>query len=51
MPVKKLNGTIQEKVELENAVAKMAQMEANVDYIAMMADVDLTDEDGGEEDE
>jgi hypothetical protein len=51
MYVRRLSGTIKEKVEFENAIAKTARLEADVDYIAMMTDIDLTDEDGGEEDE
>jgi hypothetical protein len=44
MYVRRLNGTIEEKIAMENTIAKTAQLEANVDYIAMMADIDLTEE-------
>jgi len=34
-------GSIQDQIKLENALAKVAQAEAKIEYLAMMTDVDL----------
>ena len=48
--ITRLRGTLAEKAKLENAVAKADQLEAKLQYVAMMCDVDI-DEDDSEEDE
>ena len=40
-----------EQAELENAKAQAAKNAANIDYIAMMTDVEIPTEDGGMSDE
>ena len=47
--VKKLRGTIEEQIENENTRAKAAQLEALLEYVAMMADVDIDPEEDPEE--
>jgi UDP-N-acetylglucosamine transferase subunit ALG13 len=49
----KLNGNIQDKVDIENAQAQIAKQQAEIDYVAMMADVDILDDEaeGGKADE
>lgn len=48
--IERLRMTLREKADLENAVAKTAQNEANIEYIAMMTDVELDfEEDAAEE--
>lgn len=50
--ITRLRGTLAEKAKLENAVAKADQLEAKLEYVAMMCDVDVDiDEDDSEEDE
>lgn len=44
MEVNVLNGSIQDKRALENAAATNATLKANLDYVAMMADVDIPTE-------
>lgn len=39
--IRKLNATIRDSIELENAKAQIAQSAAKIDYIAMMADIDF----------
>lgn len=41
MLIKRLTTTLAERAEMEHARAQIAQNEANIEYIAMMADVDL----------
>lgn len=40
-----------QQAELENAMARAVRNEANIDYIAMMADVEISTEEEGETDE
>ena len=48
--VKKLRGSIADQITLENTIARAAQLEAKLEYVAMMADVDLDPEESeGEE--
>lgn len=49
--VKRLRGTIADAVELENTIARAKQLEARLEYVAMMADVDIDPEEDPEEDE
>lgn len=52
MKFKKLHGTIREQVEKDNAMAEIAKQRADIDYIAMMSDVEIpTDESEVEIDE
>ena len=44
-----IKGDIRDKRALENAAAANATLKANLDYVAMMAEVDLPNE-GGEDD-
>ena len=48
--ITRLRGTLAEKAKLENAVAKADQLEAKLQYVAMMCDVDI-DKDDSEDDE
>lgn len=51
--VNRLRTGLQEKAALENAVANSEKNEAMIEYLAMMLDIDLSDDDntgvGGEE--
>jgi hypothetical protein len=50
--VKRLRGSIADQIELENTIARAKQLEARLEYVAMMADVDIDpEEDPEEEDE
>lgn len=46
--VKKLRGTIEDSITLENTIAKAAQIEAKLEYLAMMEDIDLDPEESEE---
>ena len=46
--IKKRTQPIDEQIELENAKAKTAQIEAKLEYLAMMADIDIEPEEGAE---
>ena len=39
--VKKMRGSIADQIELENTIARAKQLEARLEYVAMMADVDI----------
>ena len=47
--VKRLKGSIGDKIEMENTIAKAAQIEAKLEYLAMMEDIDLNPEESEEE--
>ena len=50
--LKRLRGSIADQIELENTIARAKQLEARLEYVAMMADVDIDpEEDPEEEDE
>lgn len=49
--IKRANMTPSEKAELENALAAEQRNAANIDYIAMMCDVDIPTEEEGIADE
>ena len=47
--IKKLRGSIPDQIELENTIATAKQLVAQLEYVAMMADVDLDPEEEPEE--
>ena len=47
--VKKMRGSIADQAEMENAIAKADKLEAMLEYVAMMADVELDPEEDPEE--
>ena len=47
--VKRLRGSIADQIELENTIARAKQLEARLEYVAMMADVDIDPEEAPEE--
>ena len=57
MKVNRIGMTLSEKAEIENAMAMQTKNAATIEYVAMMADVDLeedeeeSEEPEGEEDE
>lgn len=57
MKLNRIGMTLSEKAEIENAMAMQAKNAATIEYVAMMADVDLeedeeeSEEPEGEEDE
>lgn len=44
MKIQKKNMTLPEKAEMENAIAREEKNRADIDYIAMMTDVDIDEE-------
>lgn len=44
MKIKRLFGKIREQALLENAIAQAEANKANIDYIAMMADIEIPTE-------
>lgn len=51
MNIKRLNVSIADKTAYENAVAQAIVNAANIDYIAMMADIEIPTEEEGVPDE
>lgn len=51
MELKKLNISLNEKAALENAVASAEKNEALLEYVALMAGVDLPEETAAKEDD
>ena len=49
--VKRLRGSIADQIELENTIARAKQLEARLEYVAMMADVDIDPEEAPEEED
>lgn len=49
--VKKIKGSIEDEIVMENTVAKAAQIEAKLEYLAMMEDIDLDPEESAEGEE
>lgn len=47
--VKRLKGTIAEQIELENTIARANKLAAQLEYVAMMVDVELDPEEEPEE--
>lgn len=51
LEIKKTGMTPQAAAELENAMAQEARNTANIEYLSMMAGIDLEEEEEGEADE